>query len=145
MHVCISDACLGLAESAAEFFPEAGWQRCVVHWYRNLFSHVPSIKVREVAAMLKAIHDRETAGVAFDHSGGPAAATFEETLSYYSFPEEHWRRIRTNGPIIPSNASYVRSGGAPGWLALSQTANRLSTWPRHACGISPGPLGRLVD
>jgi transposase-like protein len=36
---------MGLAESAAEFFPEAAWQRCIVHWYRNVFSHVPSTKV----------------------------------------------------------------------------------------------------
>ena len=35
------------------------WQRCVVHWYRNVFSHVPSTKVREIAAMLKAIHASE--------------------------------------------------------------------------------------
>ena len=28
-----------------------------------------------------------------------AATIFEETLSYYSFPEEHWRRIRTNNPL----------------------------------------------
>ena len=50
---------MGLSESAAEFFPEAAWQRCVVHWYRNIFSHVPSTKVREIAAMLKAIHAGE--------------------------------------------------------------------------------------
>ena len=55
VRLIISDACLGLAESAAEFFPDAAWQRCVVHWYRNIFSHVPSTKVREIAAMLKAI------------------------------------------------------------------------------------------
>src|SRR5437773_3537995 len=55
VQLIISDACLGLSESAAEFFPEAAWQRCVVHWYRNIFSHVPSTKVREIAAMLKAI------------------------------------------------------------------------------------------
>jgi putative transposase len=30
-----------------------------VHWYRNIFSHVPSTKVREIAAMLKAIHAGE--------------------------------------------------------------------------------------
>jgi putative transposase len=59
VRLIISDACMGLSESAAEFFPEAGWQRCVVHWYRNVFSHVPSTKVREVAAMLKAIHAGE--------------------------------------------------------------------------------------
>jgi len=50
---------MGLSESAAEFFPEAAWQRCIVHWYRNIFSHVPSTKVREIAAMLKAIHAGE--------------------------------------------------------------------------------------
>ena len=50
---------LALSESAAEFFPEAGWQRCIVHFYRNIFSHVPSTKAREIAAMLKAIHAGE--------------------------------------------------------------------------------------
>src|SRR4029450_9195108 len=59
VRLIISDACLGLAESAAEFFPEAAWQRCIVHWYRNIFSHVPGTKVREIAAMLKAIHAGE--------------------------------------------------------------------------------------
>ena len=55
VRLITSDACLGLAESAAEFFPDAAWQRCVVHWYRNM----PSTKVREIAAMLKAIHASE--------------------------------------------------------------------------------------
>ena len=59
VQLIISDACMGLAESAVEFFPDAAWQRCVVHWYRNIFSHVPSTKVREIAAMLKAIHASE--------------------------------------------------------------------------------------
>src|SRR4029450_2122259 len=59
VRLIISDACLGLAESAAEFFPEAAWQRCIVHWYRNIFSRVPGTKVREIAAMLKAIHAGE--------------------------------------------------------------------------------------
>src|SRR3974390_83589 len=59
IRLIISDACLGLAESAAEFFPEAAWQRCVVHWYRNIFSHVPSTKVREIAVLVKALHASE--------------------------------------------------------------------------------------
>ena len=54
VRLIISEACLGLSESAAEFFPEAAWQRCIVHWYRNIFSYVPSTKVQEIAAMLKA-------------------------------------------------------------------------------------------
>ena len=33
----ISDKCMGLVESIAEHFPESRWQRCVVHYYRNVF------------------------------------------------------------------------------------------------------------
>ena len=50
---------MGLVESIGEYFPDSRWQRCVVHYYRNVFSVVPRGKVREVAAMLKAIHAQE--------------------------------------------------------------------------------------
>jgi putative transposase len=40
--------------------PRGCWQRYILHWYRNIFSHVPSTKVREIAAMLKAIHAGRT-------------------------------------------------------------------------------------
>ena len=64
MQLIISDACRGLIESAAEYLPEARWQRCMVHFYRNVFSHVPSTKVREVSHMLKAIHAQESRAAA---------------------------------------------------------------------------------
>jgi putative transposase len=114
VRLITSDACIGLAESAAEFFLEAAWQRCVVHWYRNIFSHVPSTKVREIAAMLKAIHAsedlaaaREKAnrvieklrGLRLSRAAELVDAAVEETLTYYAFPEEHWRRIRTDNPL----------------------------------------------
>jgi transposase-like protein len=60
VRLIISDACRGLVESIADYLPEARWQRCMVHFYRNVFSHVPSTKVREVAHMLKAIHAQES-------------------------------------------------------------------------------------
>ena len=50
--------------SAAEFYPDARWQRCSVHFYRNFFSHVPAAKLREVALMLKAIHAQKNHAVA---------------------------------------------------------------------------------
>jgi putative transposase len=59
VKLVISDKCLGLLEALAEFFPEARWQRCVVQFCRNVFSVVPRGKVKEVAAMLKAIHAQE--------------------------------------------------------------------------------------
>ncbi len=60
----ISEKNMGLVESLAKYYPEALWQRCTVHFYHNVFTSVPHAKVREVAAMLKAIHaqeDRQTA------------------------------------------------------------------------------------
>jgi transposase-like protein len=67
---------MGLSESAAEFFPEAAWQRCIVHWYRNIFSHVPSTKVREIAAMLKAIHASEDIVAGFPDSANAFSRSF---------------------------------------------------------------------
>ena len=64
VRLVISDACLGLVDALAEVFPDADWQRCVVHFYRNVFSHVPNGKVRQVAAMLKAIHAQENRNAA---------------------------------------------------------------------------------
>jgi putative transposase len=64
VELFVSDKCLGLVESLVDFYPKAKWQRCVVHFYRNVFTVVPKSKVKDVAAMLKAIHaqeDREAA------------------------------------------------------------------------------------
>jgi transposase-like protein len=114
VRLFVSDKCLGLVESLADFYADAAWQRCTVHFYRNVFSLVPSGKVREVAAMLKAIHAQECLDEAKAKTElvanklelmklGKAAALVRtgalETLSYYAFPGEHWRRIRTNNPM----------------------------------------------
>ncbi len=114
VRLIISDACLGLVESASEVFPEADWQRCAVHFYRNVFSHVPKNKVREVAAMLKAIHAQESREAAEEKATGvvdklkemklrTAAELVEhnihETFSFYSYPSQHWLKIKTNNPM----------------------------------------------
>ena len=59
VRLFVTDKCLGLVESLADFFPEARWQRCIVHWYRNVLRLVPKGKAKPVAAMLKAIHASE--------------------------------------------------------------------------------------
>ena len=38
VELFVSDKCLGLVENLAEFYPEAKWQRCVVHFYRNVWT-----------------------------------------------------------------------------------------------------------
>src|SRR3984885_7275943 len=114
VQLIISDACRGLTESAAEHLPEARWQRCMVHFYRNVFSHVPATKVREVSHMLKAIHaqesreaaDRKAQTIVEDlrvakmHTAADLVErNVSETLTYYAFPDIHWHKIRTNNPL----------------------------------------------
>jgi putative transposase len=62
-------------------FPQAAWQRCVVHWYRNGFSHVPRAKMREVALMLKAIHAQESPRAAEAKAAAVAAELERMKLS----------------------------------------------------------------
>jgi len=114
VKLCIGDKCLGLVESIGEYFPEAKYQRCMVHFFRNVFTYVPKGKVKDVAAMLKAIHGQENREEALKKAGMVVAKLkemklrkaaevvergVEETLSYMQFPREHWRRIRTNNPL----------------------------------------------
>lgn len=114
VELIISDACRGLIESVAEYLPDARWQRCIVHFYRNVFSHVPATKVREVAHMLKAIHAQESREAAAAKAEvviaelrrqrmGKAADLLEEriqeTLTFYAFPDSHWIKLRTNNPL----------------------------------------------
>jgi len=114
VRLIVSDKCLGLVEAVGEFYPEAAWQRCMVHWYRNVMSVVPKGKVKEVVAMLKAIHAQEDRQAARGKAQAVVeklevmrlaqAATIvrtgvDETLSYMAFPREHWTRIRTNNVL----------------------------------------------
>ena len=81
---------------------EALYQRCMVHFYRNVFSHVPSTRVREVSHMLKAIHAQESREAAANKAQaivddlraskmGKAADLLEqavhETPTYHGFPD----------------------------------------------------------
>jgi len=114
VKLAISDKSLGLVEVLGEFYPKAQWQRCVVHFYRNVFTVIPKGKRKDVAAMLKAIHAQED-GIAAKQKARDVAKKLEkmrfrkaaaivnegidETLSYMNFPREFWRRIRTNNPL----------------------------------------------
>ena len=114
VRLVTSDKCLGLVEASGECFPAARWQRCVVHFYRNLMRVVPTGKVREVLALLKAVHgqeDREAArakaeqvvakleGLRLGRAAELVRGGIGETLAYMAFPREHWTRIRTNNPL----------------------------------------------
>lgn len=60
VRLIIGDKCLGMLETISEVFPDAKYQRCTVHFYRNIFSVTPHNKSKTVALMLKAIHAQES-------------------------------------------------------------------------------------
>src|SRR5271154_3204789 len=160
VQLFVSDKCLGLVEALGEFYPEAQWQRCAVHFYRNVWTAVPTSRVKEVAAMLKAIHAQEDRAAARQKAEQVAAklkemkladaaalvaSGIEETLYYYTFPREHWRSLRTNNPLerlLREVRRRTRAVGAfpDGKSALMLAAARL----RHVAGTNWG-LRRYLD
>ena len=59
VKLVVGDKCLGMLETVGEVFPKAKYQRCTVHFHRNVFSVTPRSKVKLVVKMLKAIHAQE--------------------------------------------------------------------------------------
>ena len=154
VKLIVGDKCLGMLEAVGKVFPVAKYQRCIVHFYRSIFSVVPRSRAKLVAKMLKAIHAQESKRATREKARAVAdelstmklkeAAKkiedgIEETLTYYNFPSEHWTRIRTNNIIERLNREIRRRtrvvGTFPdGNLALMLVCARL----RHVAGTQWG-------
>jgi transposase-like protein len=119
----IGDKCLGLLEAVNEVYPGSKYQRCTVHFYRNVFSVVPRSRMKEVAVMLKAIHAQENKEAAKQKAAAVAEKLREmklreaakkiddgivETLTYMDFPYAHWSKIRSNNVIERLNREIRR-------------------------------------
>ena len=126
----------------------------MIHFYRNVFSLVPTAKDREVRHMLKAIHSQESHKVAGEKAEAVIAElrrqklhraaelvvkNISETLTYYGFPDSHWIKLPTNNPlarIMKEIRRRTRVVGAfpDGWSCLNLAAARLrriagGQWP----------------
>ena len=154
VKLIVGDKCLGMLEAVGEVFPETKYQRCVVHFYRNVFSVVPKSKVKNVAKMLKAIHAQESKKASREKAAAVVAELksmklteaakkvetgIEETLTYCDFPSEHWTKIRTNNVIERMNREIRRRTRAVGAFpdgnsALMLVCARL----RHVAGTQWG-------
>jgi putative transposase len=114
IDLVVSDKAAGLMGILPEIYPQAKWQRCVFHFHKNILHKVPRQKREDVIAMLKAIHAQEDAASAREKAETvadklqmmrlPAAAKIlsegiDESVTYYQFPREHHRSIRTNNML----------------------------------------------
>lgn len=137
VKLVIGDKALGMVEAIGQVFPEAKYQRCIAHFYRNVFSVVSKQKVKEVAKMLKAIHAQEDREAALEKAkavveklrkmkltkaAGKVDEYITETLTYMSFPEQHWTRIRTNNTLERLNREIKRRTKVVGTFPDGQSA-----------------------
>ena len=142
VRMIVGDKASGMVGSIAEVFPDAAYQRCTVHFYRNVLARVPKSRRAAVAAMLKAIHAMESReaseakalAVADELERmrlGEAARVVREgspeTLAYTAFPREHWRRIRTNNAIERLNREIRRRTRVVGTFPDGKSALMLVT------------------
>lgn len=154
VRLIIGDKNLGMLETIPEVFPDARYQRCTVHFYRNIFSVTPRNKMKSVAMMLKAIHAQESKEAAREKAAHvaeklkemklSAAAKkvqdgIEETLTYMDFPTQHWTRLRTNNTIERLNREIKRRTKAIGAFPDGQSALMLvCARLRHVAGTQWG-------
>lgn len=123
-----SDAHRGLKQAIAEVFLGAGWQRCRVHFLRNLLAQVPKSVQPMVAATVRPIfhqESRQEAQAQLAHvcaalkSRYPKAVALleeaeEEIIAFYDFPREHWRQIYSTNPLERINKELKRRSAVVG-------------------------------
>ena len=142
VRMLAGDKAAAMTSAIAEVFPDAAYQRCTVHFYRNVLAKVPKTKRRQAGAMLKAIHAQESFEEAARKAESVAAELaavklkeaakcmrdgVAETLTYTRFPMEHWRRIRTNNAIERLNREIRRRTRVVGTFPDGKSALMLVT------------------
>ena len=141
VQLCVSDAHEGLKNAIAKVLG-CPWQRCTVHFLRDMLGHcgkgdqpLVSGAIRQIFAAERAGEARErlSAAVAALERAAPKVARLleaaeDDLLAFMSFPSEHWRKLRSTNPlerinreigrrsdvvgIYPNDAALVRLAGS---------------------------------
>lgn len=122
VQLVISDAHAGLKAAIATVFIGAAWQRCRVHFMRNVLAVVPKGNAEMVAAAIRTIFAQpDAASVAeqFDDIATklermlPKVAAMmrdakEDLLAFTGFPQAHWRQLWSTNPLERTNKEIKR-------------------------------------
>ena len=141
VRLCISDAHAGLRKAIRSVLNGASWQRCTVHFLRNVLARVPRSAQGFVAAALKTVFSQPTqdeARAALHKAAEllrdkyPAAAALveeaeDDVLSYMSFPDKHWRQLHSTNPLERQNREIRRRTDVVGIFPSPASALRLVT------------------
>ena len=128
VQLVISDAHAGLTQAIREVFVGASWQRCRVHFLRNVLALVPKSAQAMVAATVRSIFEQENEQAArrqlrqvcttladrFPKVVALIEAAEGEILPFYTFPQAHWRQIYSTNPLERLNKELKRRSAVVG-------------------------------
>ena len=141
VRLVVSDDHEGIKAAVAAEMPGVEWQRCAVHFERNVLSHVPAGEMSEVAEDLKAIFKvrrEKTAralaeqfvglyGKRFPKAVSVFEAGIEDTLTYLRYPGSHHARIRTTNMLERLFREVKRRTRVVGVFPNETSASTLAT------------------
>jgi transposase-like protein len=137
----ISDHHLGLKAAIESVFIGAAWQRCRVHFMRNLLARVPRGSAEMVAAAVRTIFAQPDAAHVRSQHGEvtrmlrpqfPDVADMltdaeADLLAFTSFPQSHWRKVWSTNPLERLNAEIKRRTRVVGIFPNDASVARLVT------------------
>lgn len=141
VQLVISDHHLGLKQAIESVFVGAAWQRCRVHFMRNVLSKVPKASAEMVAAAVRTIfaqpdaaHVRSQLDEVTRMLDGqfPVVAAMltdaaEDLLAFTTFPQAHWRKIWSTNPLERINGEIKRRTNVVGIFPNDASIARLVT------------------
>ena len=139
VRLCVSDEHLGLKNAIARVLG-CPWQRCTVHFVRDMLRHCRPAQRGMVSAALREIFNadsydsaRERCGEVIDRLAGPAPKVAEllegaedDLLAFYRFPPAHWSKLRSTNPLERVNREIGRRADVVGIFPNDASAIRLA-------------------
>jgi putative transposase len=127
VQLVISDAHTGLKTAIGKVFG-CRWQRCTVHFLRDMLGHVARTQQPLVSGAIRGIFTAASAGEARQRLGQvvdqlrPHAAKVArlledaeaDLLAFYGFPTEHWSKLRSTNPLERVNREIGRRSDVVG-------------------------------
>ena len=141
VQLVISDHHSGLRNAIDTVLLGAAWQRCRVHFMRNVLGKVPRASAEMVAAAVRTIFAQPTAPLVREQVDSvattldpqfPAVATMlrdckEQITAFADFPEAHWRKVWSTNPIERLNREVKRRTDVVGIFPNPAALLRLAT------------------